>query len=152
VNAVFELAPRSRRHNLDKAMAFAIAPTAPTFAAVYFLADSIPLASLVAGIGFVGTAICAWSISSTPLGRVVLTQKELLLDSGFLHARVPLDELDLAAARRGADPDAELRLDTNTAHAVTIPRYRGAALVVTPLEREKFLSALRAPAPVSASV
>ncbi len=151
VNAVFELAPRSRRHNWDKAMAFAIAPAAPTFAAVYFLAENITLASVVAGIGFVGTAICAWTISSTPLGRATLTPDELLLESGFLQTRVPLAELDLAAARPGDTAEASPRLDTRTESAVTIPRHQGPAVVVTPLNRDAFLTALRARAGLSAA-
>lgn len=39
--ASFELAPASRRHDWDKALAFAIAPAAPTFAAIYFFAGGL---------------------------------------------------------------------------------------------------------------
>ncbi len=143
MNTVFELAPRSRRHDWDKALAFAIAPAAPSFAAIYFFADSLALASAVTAVCLAGTFICALTLASTPLGRVALTREALLLDSGFLRARVPLAELDLAAARPGAARDADLRLATREANAVTIPRRSGPALVVTPLDRDGFLSALK---------
>jgi energy-converting hydrogenase Eha subunit C len=143
MNTVFQLAPRSRRHDIDKALAFAIAPAAPSFAAIYFFADQLPLALIVTTVCFVGTFICALTLASTPLGRIVLTPDSLLLDSGSLHARVPLASLDLAAARIGADPSPALRLDTLAAHAVTIPARSGQPLVVTPLDREAFLQTLR---------
>lgn len=143
MNTVFELAPRSRRHDLDKALAFSIAPAAPTFAAIFFFTDDLVLASIVTGICLVGTFLCAISLASTPLGRVELTRDELLLDSGFLQARVPLADLELAAARPGAAPDADLRLATRSENAVTIPRRHGPGLVVTPLERDRFLSLIK---------
>lgn len=143
MNTVFQLAPRSRRHDIDKALAFAIAPSAPSFAAIYFYADALPLAIIVTAVCFLGTFICALTLASTPLGRIVLTSDSLLLDSGNLHARVPLASLDLAAARLGADPAASLRLDTRAAHAVTIPARSGAPLVVTPLEHDAFLRSIQ---------
>lgn len=143
MNIVFELAPRSRRHDWDKALAFAIAPAAPSFAAIYFFADSLALACAVTAVCLAGTFLCALTLASTPLGRVAVTRDALVLDSGFLHARVPLAELDLAAARAGAARDAGLRLATREENAVTIPRRAGPALVVTPLNRDAFLAELR---------
>ncbi len=139
MNTIFPLAPRSRRHDIDKALAFAIAPAAPTFAAIYFFADQLQLALIVTSVCFVGTFICALTLASTPLGRIVLTGDTLQLDSGSLHARVPLASLDLASARLGAHPSPSLRLDTRAAHAVTIPARSGPPLVVTPLDRDAFL-------------
>lgn len=144
MNTLFELAPRSRIHEWDKALAFAIAPAAPAFAAIYLFADDLVLAAIVSVACFVGVAICAFVISSTPLGRLAIADGALVLDSGFLHVRVPLAELDLAAARPGATPDADLRLATRAENAVTIPRRAGGpALVVTPLDREAFLATLK---------
>jgi hypothetical protein len=143
VNLVFELAPRSRRHDWDKALAFAIAPAAPSVAAIYFFTESPALAAAVGTVGLIGTFLCAITLASTPLGRIALTRDALVLDSGFLHARVPLAELDLAAARLGTDATASLRLSTRDAHAVTIPRRTGPALVVTPLDRDTFLATLK---------
>ncbi len=143
MNTSFELAPRSRRHDWDKALAFSIAPAAPSFAAIYFFADSLWLAIIVTTICLIGTFLCAITLASTPLGRLAITRDTLLLDSGFLHARIPLAELDLAGARAGTDEGADLRLATSTSHAVTIPRRAGPALVVTPLNRDAFLATLR---------
>lgn len=144
MNTVFPLAPRSRRHEWDKALAFSLAPTAPGFVAIYVFAESLPLALIVTGICFLATFICAITVATTPIGRVELTPDALLLDSGNLHARVPLATLDLAAARPGADPAPGLRLDTLSSHAVTIPARSGAPLVITPLDRAGFLRALHA--------
>jgi hypothetical protein len=144
MNTIFPLAPRSRRHDIDKALAFAIAPAAPGFAAIYFFADHLPLAIIVTAICFFGTFICALTLASTPLGRIVLTPDALLLDSGNLHARVPLSSLDLSAARLGAEPTPSLRLETKLAHAVTIPARSGPPLVLTPLDQDAFLRTIRA--------
>ncbi len=140
----FELAPRSRLHDWDKALAFAIAPSAPTFAAVYFMADSAGLAGIVTAVAFFGILICAFTLATTRLGRITLTPQELRLDSGFLSAAIPLADLDLASARLGATEGADHRLLTNPAYAVTLPRRTGAPLVVTPIEREGLLRALHA--------
>jgi hypothetical protein len=139
----FELAPRSRLHDWDKAIAFSIAPAAPTFAAVYFYTDDLALATVVTTVCIVGMLICGFTLSSTSLGRVTLTKDALRLDSGFLHATVPLGELDLAAARLGSAPGADLRLATKATHSVTIPRRVGPSLVVTPLDRDGFLRTIR---------
>ena len=139
----FELAPRSRVHDWDKAIAFAIAPAAPTFAAIYFFTDELALASIVTAVCVVGILICGFTLPNASLGRVTLTGEALRLDSGFLQATVPLAELDLAAARVGAVEGASLRLSTKPGHAVTIPRRAGPALVVTPLDRDGFVRTLR---------
>ncbi len=143
MNTIFQLAPRSRRHDIDKALAFAMAPAAPTFAGIYFFADQLPLAIIVTSVCFVGTFICTLTLASTPLGRIEITPDALLLHSGCLHAHVPLASLDLSAARPGADPAPSLRLDTRTTHAVTIPARSGPPLVITPLDRDAFLRTVR---------
>lgn len=143
MNTIFQLAPRSRRHDIDKALAFAIAPIAPLFAAIYFSSQQVPLAILVTSVCFVGIFACALMVASTPLGRIEITPDSLLLNSGCFHACVPLSSLDLAAAYPGADPAPGLRLDTRGAHAVTIPARSGSPLVVTPLDRDAFIRTLR---------
>lgn len=142
----FEIAPRSRVNDWDKALAFAIAPAAPTFAAIYYFAGGLPLALIVTAACFVGTFLCALTLASTPLGRLLVTEQALVLDSGHLHASVQLTELDLGAARLGDTNTAALRLQTRLDHAVTIPRRDGSAIVVTPLFPDEFLRALRAAA------
>ena len=139
----FELAPRSRRNDWDKALAFSIAPAVPTFAAIYFFAGGPVLATIVTAACFVGTFLCALTLASTPLGRIALTEDELRLDSGFLHTRIPLCELDLDAARAGDDTMASPRLVTAVSYAVLIPRRVGPPIVVTPLNRDAFISTLR---------
>lgn len=139
MTTLFELAPATRRHDWDKALAFAIAPAAPTFAAIYFFAGGFPLAAIVTGACFVGTFLCAFTLASTPLGRLELTDDALLLKSGFLHTRIPLAELNLAATRLGDHDSASPRLVTLAPHAVTIPRHAGPPLVVSPLDTESFL-------------
>ena len=141
--ASFELAPASRRHDWDKALAFAIAPAAPTFAAIYFFAGGLALAAIVTGACFVGTFLCAYTLASTPLGRLELDRDSLLLRSGFLQTRIPLTELDLPAVRLGDHDSASPRLVTLARHAVTIPRRSGPPLVVSPLDTDAFLLALR---------
>ncbi len=144
----FELAPRSRLHDWDKALAFAIAPSAPTFATVYFMADNVLLATVVTLAGFVGILLCAFTLATTRLGRLTLTDNVLRLHSGFLETSVPLADLDLRAARIGMDDTAAYRLLTNTDYAITLPRRSGAPLLVTPIERDLFLRALRERVPV----
>lgn len=139
----FELAPRSRLHDWDKAIAFAIAPAAPMFASIYFYTDGLALASIVTAVCVVGILLCAFTLPNASLGRVTLTGQVLRLDSGFLHATVPLEELDLAATHAGEAKGADLWLQTKAAHAVTIPRRTGPALVVTPLDRDGFVRTLR---------
>jgi hypothetical protein len=139
----FELAPCSRLQEWDKALAFAIAPAAPTFLAIYFFTGGLAMATIVTAVCIIGILLCGFTLSSTPLGRVTLTSETLRLDCGFLHATVPLAELDLAATRIGSAVEADLILETKVAHAVTIPRRNGPSLVVTPLDREGFLRTLR---------
>lgn len=139
MTTLFELAPASRRNDWDKALAFAIAPAAPTFAAIYLFAGGFVLAAVVTGACFVGTFLCAWTLASTPPGRLELTEDALLLRSGFLRARVPLAELNLGAIRLGDQDAASPRLVTLAPHAVTIPRRAGPPLVVSPLDTEAFL-------------
>ncbi len=144
----FELAPRSRLHDWDKALAFAIAPSAPTFATVYFMADNVLLATVVTLAGFVGILLCAFTLATTRLGRLTLTDNVLRLHSGFLETSVPLADLDLRAARIGMDDTAGDRLLTNTAYAITLPRRSGPPLLVTPIDRDLFLRTLRERVPV----
>lgn len=146
-NLIFELAPRSRLQDWDKAIAFAIAPAAPTFAAIYFFTGGLALAAIVTAVCILGILACGFALPNTSLGRVTLTGEALRLDSGFLHATVPLAELDVAAAHLGASPGADIQLETKAGYAVTIPRRVGPSLIVTPLDREGFLRTLRLRAP-----
>jgi hypothetical protein len=135
----FALAPATRRHDWDKALAFAIAPAAPTFAAIYFFAGGFPLAAIVTGACFIGTFLCAFTLASTQVGRLELTEDALLLKSGFLQNRIPLCDLDLSATRLGDHDSASPRLVTIAHHAVTIPRRSGPPLVVSPLHPDSFV-------------
>jgi hypothetical protein len=148
MNTVFELAPLARGYDWGKAFAFSLAPAAPTFAAIYYFAgDNLLLASLVTGTAFLAIFLCALSLARDPLGHVTLTADSLLLDSGQLHSRIPLSDLDLAQARSGlptGDAPAGLRLVTDPAHAVTLAlRSGGDPICLSPLEHDSFLSALR---------
>lgn len=91
--------------------------------------------------------LCALSLARDPLGRVTLTADALLLDSGQLHTRILLADLDLPQARPGlpsGDEPAGLRLVTNPAHAVTLAlRSGGDPVCLSPLDRDSFLAALR---------
>jgi len=140
----FELAPTSRRQDWEKAFAFAFAIGAPAYFSLYLLSDrSLPIALIAGSVCFVGVFIVALAVSTTSPGHLALLDDAVQLDSGHLHLRVPLAELDLAAARLGDDADASPRLITRAAHAVTIPRHSGPALVVTPLDSAAFIQTLR---------
>jgi hypothetical protein len=148
MHTVFELAPLARGYDWSKAVAFSVAPAAPTFAAIYFFAgDDLLLASLVTGAAFFAIFLCALSLARDPLGRVTLTADALLLDSGQLHSRIPLADLDLAQARSGLPAtgiSTRHRLVTNPAHAVTLAlRAGGDPICLSPLEHARFLTALR---------
>lgn len=144
----FELAPASRRADWPKALAFAIATGAPAYVAIYLIGDhNLALTAIVGSICFLGTFIVGLAMSTGSSGHLALTGDSLLLQSGHLHACVPLAELDLAAARVGIPLETlsspGLRLDTRTSHAVTIPRRHGPAVVVTPLDPAEFIRTLR---------
>jgi len=148
MNTVFELAPLARGYDWSKAFAFSLAPAAPTFAAIYYFAgDNLLLASLVTGFAFVAIFLCALSLARDPLGFVTLTADALLLDSGQLHSRILLSDLDLTQARSGlpaGDAPTRLRLVTDPAHAVTLSlRSGGDPICLSPLEHDSFLTAPR---------
>lgn len=148
MHTVFELAPLARGCNWGKAFAFSLAPAAPTFAAIYYLAgDHLMLASITTGTAFLAIFLCALSLARDPLGRVTLTADALLLDSGQLQSRIPLADLDLTQARPGlpaGNGPARLSLVTNPAHAVTLAlRSGGDPVCLSPLEHTTFLDTLR---------
>lgn len=140
----FELAPISRRQDWEKALAFAFASGAPALVSLYLLSGQNTLIALIAGsVCFLGVFLVALSISTTAAGRLAVQGETLLFTSGHLSLGIPLADLDLASARTGDDASASPRLITRAAHAVTIPRRDGRAIVVTPLHPAEFIADLR---------
>lgn len=139
-----ELAPASCRQDWEKACAFAIAAGAPAYVSLWLIsARSVPVTLIAGTICLVGVFIVALSVSTRSSGRLTLIDDCFQFDGGSVHLRVPLAELNLAAARPGDDAKASPRLVTRVSHAVTIPRHAGVPVVVTPLDSAGFLQALR---------
>lgn len=140
----FELAPASRRQDWEKAFSFAFAVGAPAYVSLWLIsAGNLPITLIAGSVCFVGVFLVALAISTSSPGRLALIDGTFQLESGHLHLRIPLAELDLAGVRLGDDTDASPRLVTRAAHAVTIPRHTGLPMVVTPLDSAAFIQTLR---------
>lgn len=142
----FEIAPPTRSILWDQALTIAFTPAVTLFACVTYFTGEIPMATVSAVVAFGGTLLFAIPLARPRLGRITLHDDALEISSGFLRARLPLDQFDLSAARRAtadARSDAScLSLTTASQHLVILPRRDGELVQVSPADPNAFLAAL----------
>lgn len=145
MNSRFEIAP-PHGYDWDKALAFAFTPAITAAIAVYWFQQNISIAVGVGLVGFFGTLVCALLLARPSCGSITLTDTFVEIDSLWLHTRIPLDTIDLAAAsltpaRNGG---CTVTLITDPAKTVTMPLWENGSISVSPTEPAELIEALHA--------
>lgn len=144
----FDIAPPSHSIVWDHALTIAFTPAVTLFGCVAWFTGHMPMATISALVAFGGTLLFAIPLARPRLGRIALSDESLDLDSGFMHARLPLTDLQLADAHvatgKATPTPSCLRLTTSRGTQVAIPRRDGSTVLLSPVDPAALVAALHA--------